>query len=522
MIEKSSIRSRCSGRSRYGTRSRYEGRDRRRRRTGILIVSAVLATALPGAGERLQLEAALYLAFDRSPTIQDARHNLEINHRNLQAQRAALKSRFGLTVTPYEFSKDRVFSDLASQYNTQKQTHMGARFTVQQPVERTDGTLSVVQSLDWRDASSSFAGTGSHQTYSNQLFLRYSQPLFTYNRTKHNLEALELALEGAQLRYAIERLQIESRVTSRFLDLYLKQRNVEIVAEELKNSTERFDLIRSKVDAGIAAREQLLQADITRANARGALQNGQLDYANALDDLKMQLGIPFEHDLSVSAQVGAVLVEVDLRRAIDHGLANRMELRQQDIAIRNAMRQLTTTEAENDFAGSVDVTFGLTGTDEDLGRIYADPSRNQRLTLSFNVPLYDWGEKRHRMAAAAESVARSELSANEERKRITAEIRQAHRNLETQKTQIEIAGKNVVNARQTYEINLERYRHGELSSKDIADYQNQLSREQINEVGALINYRLALLELKVRTLYDFVRDEAVRKIDFDPTNQEVP
>ena len=474
-------------------------------------IAGLLMTSLGGA-EELVLDRALGIAFDRSPTMQDARHNLEINRRNLQAQRAALKSRFGLSVTPYEFTKDRVFSDLTSQYNTQEQTHLGARFGIEQPVELTDGTLSVVQSLDWREASSGFAGGATRRTYSNQLLLSYSQPLFTYNRTKLNLERLELALESAQLSHAIQRLQIESQVTNRFLDLYLNQKNVEIASEELKNATERYEIIQSKVQAGITAREHLLQADLTRANAAGNLQSVQLQYANALDEFKMLLGMPLDEELSVVARIRKELVAVDLRQAIHQGLTNRMELRQQDIDIQNALQTLTTTDAQNEFEGSVNLSFGLTGTDENLGHTYDDPSRNQRLSLTFNIPLFDWGEKEHRMASAQQSVFRSELSASQERKRITADIRQAHRNLLTQKTQIEIAEKNVVNARLTYEINLERYRNGDLSSKDIADYQNQLSREQINEVRVLINYRLALLDLKIHTLYDFIRDEPVKDL----------
>ena len=493
---------------------RCRGIDAVRGRYCCLVMAGLLMSS-PGGAEELVLDRALGMAFDRSPTMRDARHNLEINRRNLQAQHAALKSRFGLSVTPYEFTKDRVFSDLTSQYNTQKQTHLGARFGIEQPVEFTDGTLSVVQSIDWREASSGFAGGGMRSTYSNQLLLSYSQPLFTYNRTKLNLERLGLALESAQLSHAIQRLQIESQVTKRFLDLYLKQKNVEIASEELKNATERYEIIESKVRAGITAREHLLQADLTRANAAGNLQNAQLQYANALDEFKMLLGMPLDEELSVVARIRKELVEVDLRQAIHQGLTNRMELRQQDIAIQNAMQTLTTTDGENEFEGSVNVSFGLTGTDRDLGRTYDDPSRNQRLSLTFNIPLFDWGEKEHRMASAQESVFRSELSASQERKRITADIRQAHRNLLTQKTQIEIAEKNVVNARLTYEVNLERYRNGDLSSKDIADYQNQLSREQINEVGVLINYRLALLDLKIHTLYDFISDEPVKGLQYE-------
>ena len=494
----------------------------RRRDTGAhqrQCLSAAFLSLLFLAGavgaELLVLEQALEIAFEHSPTIQRARHSLAISRRNLQAQRAALKSRFGLSVMPYEFSKDRVFSELASQYNTQEQTHLGAAFTIAQPLERTDGTLSLVKSLDWRRSSSNFAGGEQRQTYSNQLSLRYSQPLFTYNRTRLQLDRLELELENAQLSYALQQLEIESQVTQLFLDLYLKQRNVDIVRQELQNAIERYEIIASKVEAGITAREQLLQADLTRANARGSLESTQLEYANALDNFKMLLGLDLDLDLDLDADVRKKLVQVDLEKALVQGLENRLELRQQDIAIENTRQQLIITDAENEFKGSLDLSFGLIATDENIGHIYDDPTRNQRLAISFNFPLFDWGEKQHRIAAVQETIARSELSAGQERMRIRAEIRRAYRNLQSQKTRIEIAEKNVGNARQTYEINLERYRNGDLSSKDIADYQNQLSREQINEIGVLINYRLALLDLKIRTLYDFVRDEPVKNLVVD-------
>lgn len=485
----------------------------------VILLALLLLLADAVSAEQLELSRALQIASDRSPTIQGARQNLEISHRNLQAQRAALKSRFGLVVTPYEFAKDRVFNDLLSAHNTQEQTHIGASFSIQQPIEMTDATLSMIQSVDWREASSSLAsslgGRSSQQSYSSNLYLQYSQPLFTYNRTRLTLERLELALENARLGYAIQRLQIESGVTRLFLDLYLKQRNVAISREELVNANERYEIIEGKVLAGISAREELLQEDLTRANAQASLESIQLQYANALDDFRVQLGLPFEMELSVTADVRKELVEVDLKQATRHGLERRMELRQQDINIQNAMQELITTEARNEFKGALNLTLGIIGTEEKFSRIYDEPTRNQRVTLSFDVPLFDWGEKEHRMAAAQTSVARSELTAAEERKRIVAEIRQAHRNLQSQRTQIEIAEKNVENARLTYEINLERYRNGDLPAKDIAYYQNQLSREQINEVGVLIQYRLALLDLKIRTLYDFTRKQPVTEFDTD-------
>ena len=126
-----------------------------RNKVDALVAWMVLLLAGPGAAEQLTLAQGLEIAFDRSPTIREARHGLEISRRNLQAQRAALRSRFSLTLTPYQFSRDRVFNDLVSRYNTQEQTPLGARFAIQQPIEMTDGTLSVVESIGWREAASS-------------------------------------------------------------------------------------------------------------------------------------------------------------------------------------------------------------------------------------------------------------------------------------------------------------------------------------------------------------------------------
>ena len=470
-----------------------------------------LALVLPHLlrADPLSLDRALELAFERSPTMRSAGHGLEISRRNLQAQRAALRSRFGLTLTPYETTRDRVFNPLVSAYNTQEDTRLGGAFTIFQPIVRTDGTLSVVENFSWREAASSFTGSVREQTYRNSLFLRYTQPLFTYNRTRLQLEELELALENARLNYAVQKLQIESQVTRLFYNLYHGRESARIAEEELANATGSFEIIKSKVRAGISAEEELFQADLNRANRRATVNSTRLQYENSLDEFKLLLGQDLDSHLEVAADLRKQLIDVDLEGAIAHGLKQRMELRQADIGVRNALNDLIRTRAQNEFKGSVELTYGLTATDRDLVDLIDSPTRNQGVAVQLTIPLFDWGEKEHRVAASRQQVARSRLSSEDERNRVRIGIRQAYRDLQNQRIQIEIAEKNVANARRTYEINLERYRNGDLSSKDIEFYQTQLAREQLNEVGALISYQLFLLDLKVRALYDFVRDEPV-------------
>ena len=101
------------------------------------------------------------------------------------------------------------------------------------------------------------------------------------------------------------------------------------------------------------------------------------------------------------------------------------------------------------------------------------------------------------------------MNLSEEKRQIVLDIRQVYRNLLNQKNQIEIARQNEKNAELTYVINLERYQNGDLTGMDLNLYQNQLSEKKMARAQALINYKIEILNLKIQTLYDFVKNKPV-------------
>jgi outer membrane protein TolC len=186
-----------------------------------------------------------------------------------------------------------------------------------------------------------------------------------------------------------------------------------------------------------------------------------------------------------------------------------MELRQDQIQLQSALAELTRTSALNEFKGNITISYGIVGTNEVFREVYADPTQNQKFSISLEIPLWDWGEKQARLKAQEANIQQQKLALSQTENSIVIGIRRAYRNLTNQVAQIEIARVNVKNAQLTYDINLERYKNGDLTSKDLGYYQNQLSREKLGLIQALIQYRLALLDLKIQSLWDFERDQAV-------------
>ena len=98
------------------------------------------------------------------------------------------------------------------------------------------------------------------------------------------------------------------------------------------------------------------------------------------------------------------------------------------------------------------------------------------------------------------------LEFHEDKVNIELNIRQTWRSLENLLSQIKIAKQNVANAQRTYDLNLTRYREGDITGMDMNQFQTQLSNKKIAYTQALINYKIELLNLKILSLYDFEHD----------------
>ncbi len=456
----------------------------------------------------LTLENALNIASENSPDIKRSSLNLERNRETLNAQNAALKSNFSLSVTPFDFSRDRQFNSLFSIWSTSETKQSLGTFRITQPIKWSDGTLSLVNRFSWQDAFSDFQGVRT-KSFTNNLFLSFDQPIFTYNRTKLDLQALELNLEDASLSYSIQKLALERNVTQGFYNVFQNQMSVQIANEEYINQQSSYEIIKNKVDAGISAKEELYQAELNLATSKSNYQNQQVLLENAKDQFKQLIGISLFDEISVIADVSHVSVEVELQKAIDHGISKRMELRQREIDIENSQFDLIRTSATNEFQGNVSLSVGLFGDNEQFKDIYANPTNSQQIALSVEIPLWDWGEKRSRMKSVEAVVKTNELGLEDEKNNIIIAIRSVYRNLQNLENQIEIARQNERNAQLTYEINRERYENGDLTSMDLNLFQTQLSEKKIALVNALINYRIELLNLKIQSLWDFEKNRSV-------------
>lgn len=464
------------------------------------------------AQEILTLEKALEIAFEHSPSLIQSKLSLEQRQLNLKAQDASLKSQFSLDVNPFNYTRNNQYDSYNSRWYANESMSSSASLGIRQPIKWTDGTISLINDFSWQDASNR-TDNRKNTSFNHNLSLRLEQPLFTYNRTKMQLKELEYALENAKISYAMQELNIEKQVTTQFYNVYQKQKDLNNAREEYNNQKQNYDIIKNKVEADLVAKEELFQAEVNMATSESSVYSAEINYENAKDNFKILLGMPLDEDVMVLPNTGINTIEVNSNDAVRYALEQRMEIRQKQITLEEDVFNIIRAKAENEFKGSISARIGLDALAGKIKNMYDSPTDNEQIGISLNIPIFDWGAKKARVKSSELAMESNQIDFDEQKKNITLEVRQICRNLPTLVRQIDIKKKSIENAEHTYEINLEKYRTGNLTGMELQQYQTQLTNAKQEYTNALISYKLELLNLKIQTLWDFENNKSYLPVD---------
>ena len=441
-----------------------------------LIISGILmlCSGSTFAQEFLTLEKALEIAYQQSPSIIQSKMSLEQSELALIQQKASLKSQFSLNLNPFQYTRSTSFDEYNTQWYTRKSMSSGLDFRISQPIKWTDGTITLSNSFNWQDDDNQSFGAKS-TSFSNNLSLNLEQPIFTYNKTKMQLKRLEFNLEKAKIQYALAQLNIEKNVTSAFYSVYQSYKRL------------------------VTARE----AEVTLATNENSLADTETSYENTKDQFKQTLGLPLDIDISILPDIQIDSVHVDVNQAVKYALTQRMEIRQQQIAIEEGIFSLIEARDNNKFKGSISARVGLMGQGNKFNGAFSKPDDNETIGITLTVPIWDWGARKANIRSSELSNENTEISNEEERKSIILNVRQVCRELPKLLRQIEIARQTVKNAERTYDINAEKYRSGTLTGMELKNQQTQLTDAKNALTDAIISYKLKLLDLKIQTLWDY-------------------
>jgi outer membrane protein TolC len=371
-----------------------------------------------------------------------------------------------------------------------------------QPISLTGGTISANTGLgyfkDFRAEDAALA----EQWSGSVLNIAIEQPIFAFNQLKWDRRIEPLRYEESKRDY-VEQMEFISReAANRFFNVLTEQINLQIASFNLANNDTIYKIEQGRYNIGTTSQDKLLQVELQLLSSRQAVAQATLDLQTARLQLRSFIGLNDVDQFQLFLPEVIPQFDITVEQAMEYARKNRAAY----IAF-----QRRRMEAERDvaqargrrFETSISAAYGLNNNGLTLDDVYQDPTEQQVFSLTFSVPVLDWGRNKSMMRTALANKKLNDYVIAQDEVNFEQEIITKVRQFEMLRLSIEITKKADEVATERYNVAQNRYLIGKIDITNLNIALNEKDTAKRGYITALQSFWTAYYDIRGLTLYDF-------------------
>ena len=472
----------------------------------------------------LALAAAAPLAAQQPITLQEA---IELAQRNGHQSAAARATReaaryrnraFGSRLLPqlsvggdvpaYNRSIIPVVQpDGSTQYRGQQQTNAALSMRLTQKLPVTGGDLFMTSSLGRLTRS----GTQSSETWTSTPFsVGLRQELFRPNAARWDRREQNVRSDLDERTY----LEAQEDVALQTTDLFFNVHSARVaynnaVTNAAVNDT-LYRLNRGRFDVGRIGENDLLQSELALLRARTSVEGARLQLDRAVAALRLALNVPAGMPLDVAVTPAVPEYEADTASAVRHALQNAATVSRVELQGVQARRRVVEARLSSGPGATLQASYGYNQIATRAALAYENLLEARQLTLSVQLPLWNWGAHAEGVRAAEADRDRVATLSEEALQQLghdahfaALQLVQARRNVALYAKADSVAGRR-------FEVAYNRYTIGRIAIDNLYLAQSEKDQAVGQVAESLRAYWRAHYQLRRLTLYDFVAGQPIR------------
>lgn len=382
--------------------------------------------------------------------------------------------------------------------------------SIDQNISLTGGKLSLNSTINYLKQ---LDGSKDSRFMSLPVALTLTQPLFGVNTLKWDKRIEPVKYREAQADYLEATEQVAMETITAYFNLLLAQSAVAVASQNLDNAETLYEIAKVKRSMGQISKNDLLQMELNRLEARSTLTSAKSTEKSAMFSLRSFLALD-DNDTVVP------LIPDEVRPiAINYDDALEKAMRNNSVMLNTRRRQLEADYAVAKAKGDLRqinlfAQIGFTGTDNEFSGAYNRLKDNQVVEIGVSIPILDWGKRRGKVKMAESN-----------RQVVVSQLRQQNLNFRqdlfilverfnNQQQQVDIAASADAIAATRYDTNVKTFPLGKISTLDLNDSQVKKDEAKAAYINELYLYWLYFYQLRGLTLWDFVDDTDIDE-DFD-------
>ncbi|HEY0744049.1 MAG TPA: TolC family protein [Chryseosolibacter sp.] len=382
-----------------------------------------------------------------------------------------------------------------------EQTFNNVRLGLVQPIFMTGATISANTSLnyfkDFRTAEAAEQWSGS------VMNVELEQPLFAFNPLKWERKIQPLIYEESKREYVEQMEFISEQSALRFFNVLQEQIKLQIATFNLANNDTIYKIEQGRYNIGTTSQDKLLQVELQLLRSRQAVGQANLDLETARLELRTYLGLR-DNDAfpELILPESIPMFDVSMEEAIDHAKKNRAQFISFERQRLQAERDLARARG-NRFQTSVSAAYGLNNNGVVLNDVYQDPLEQQQVSVTFSIPVLNWGRNKAMMKSAIANKKLTDYIIEQDEVTFEQDIMTLVRQFELLRMQIDITKKADEVAAQRYNVAQNRYLIGKIDITNLNIALEEKDNAKMSYIEALKSFWTSYYQLRRLTLYDF-------------------
>lgn len=319
----------------------------------------------------------------------------------------------------------------------------------------------------------------------------FNQAVFT------GLKAARTTREFYKINAQLTEEQVIEKVASSYYEVYKTESQLETIDRTIENTTRVRDVIQSLFDNGLAKKIDLDRTQVALNNLKSTRQQ----LINALELQENALKYLIGMDINTPIKLPKNTFEVSKHILIDENISvdNRTEIKLLEKQSELLALNKKATEAQGYPSLSLNANYGYLGIGDKFPWFQSYPgaywSDFASIGLNLRIPLFNGGVVKAKVKQAQVAIEKLEVTKNDTRLALDLSLQNAITQLNNSLITLHTQKENVNLAKEVLSNVENNYKFGLAALTDLLDAETSYADAQNNHTSALLDYKLAEVQL---------------------------
>jgi outer membrane protein TolC len=321
-----------------------------------------------------------------------------------------------------------------------------------------------------------------------------NQPVFTGGLNLANYRSAKLGVNLSKASVETARRDLILQVRVGYFTILKAEKYLDVAEQQVKQFEAQLEVTKAFFDAEKVSMNDVLQAEVSLANARQSMAKTANDVATA----KASFNTLLRREITTPFQVVDILAykafPLSYEQSLEEALRLRPEIRAAQINIDQAKENVKV--ARSGFFPTINLS-GNYNRSSDYWTLRRDIQFDMwSIQASATFTLWNWGNTAFKVGESKVKVTQAEDSKNQLIDSITLEVRDAYLNMLLAEKNIRTAETAIAQAEENLRMFEERYKYQVATQTDVIIAVTFLAQARTNYYSALSDFNIAQAQLE--------------------------